>query len=90
MREPIFTGQFRRDSRKAASQGKDMEKMREIVSLLLAGDTLPKRYKDHALKGRWRSYRDLHIEPDWILIYKASGNTVILARTGSHAELFDL
>ncbi len=29
------------------------------------------------------------IEPDWLLIYKTIGNTLFLARTGTHADLFE-
>jgi len=41
------------------------------------------------LKGDWRGYRDAHIEPDWLLIYRVADNELHLVRTGSHADLFD-
>lgn len=66
-----------------------MIKLRELVSLLLAEAPLPDRYRDHPLKGSWRGYRDAHIEPDWLLIYRVAGDELHLVRTGSHADLFD-
>jgi mRNA interferase YafQ len=65
-----------------------MNKLRELVILLLEGRPLPPRYKDHPLQGRWRQYRDCHIEPDWSLIYKIEGNELHLVRTGSHSDPF--
>jgi mRNA interferase YafQ len=41
-----------------------MSKLRELISLLLAEVPLPERYPDHPLRGKWKSYRDAHIEPD--------------------------
>jgi mRNA interferase YafQ len=66
-----------------------MRKLRELILLLLAGDTLPERYMDHPLKGNWKGYRDVHIEPDWLLLYRVAADELHLVRTGSHADLFD-
>lgn len=49
---------------------------------------MPSSYKDHLLRGNWNGYRDAHIEPDWLLIYRVSGDELQLARTGTHADLF--
>ena len=46
-------------------------------------------YLDHPLKGNWQGYRDAHIEPDWLLIYKLEGESVRFERTGRHVDLFD-
>jgi mRNA interferase YafQ len=88
MRTPVHTGHFRRDIRRAQRRSKDMSKLREVLSLLIAAEPLPPRLKDHPLTGDWSSYRDCHIEPDWLLLYKIDGNDLILARTGTHADLF--
>lgn len=66
-----------------------MGKLKQVLLLLLSNATLPDRLKDHPLRGNWGGYRDLHIEPDWLLIYKISGDELHLARTGSHSDLFD-
>ena len=74
MRSPVRSGQFRRDVKRAEKRGKDISKLRELILLLLAEDDLPERYRDHSLKGNWTGYRDAHIEPDWLLIYRIAGN----------------
>jgi mRNA interferase YafQ len=60
-------------------RGKDLGKLKVVLLLLLDGAALPEAYGDHALKGEWRGFRDLHVEPDWLQ----------LARAGTHADLFD-
>lgn len=65
-----------------------MIKLRELLSLLVTGQELPQRYQDPSLKGVWKGYRDAHIEPDWLLIYRIVGDELQLVRTGTHADLF--
>jgi len=88
VRNPIRGAQFRRDVKLAERRGKDMSKLRELILLLMEGDPLPPRYKDHPLSGDWKHHRDCHIEPDWLLLYKIDGGNLYLVRTGSHADLF--
>ena len=66
-----------------------MSKLRTILALLVNEQPIPLTYRDHSLKGAWAEYRDLHIEPDWLLIYRVQGQELQLARTGSHSDLFD-
>ncbi len=88
MRNLISGSQFRRDVKLARKRGKDLTKLRELILLLGAGAELPRKYKDHPLSGDWQHYRDCHIEPDWLLIYKIVGEDIYLVRTGSHSDLF--
>lgn len=88
MRQPGYTGQFKRDVKLAETRGKDMTKLRDVIGLLIAGTPLPRELGDHPLKGEWRPSRDLHIEPDWLLIYYVDGDDVRLERTGTHSDLF--
>ena len=88
MRNPILGTKFRRDVKQAQRRGKDMSKLRALILLLIEGDPLPPRYKDHPLSGNWEHHRDSHIETDWLLLYKIDGNDLYLVRTGSHADLF--
>jgi mRNA interferase YafQ len=81
MRQPYYSGQFKR--------GKDIAKLKDLLVLLIEGKSLPSNYLDHPLKGGWRGFRDAHIEPDWLLIYKISGEMVRFERTGRHSDLFD-
>lgn len=60
----------------------------EVAELLAADKPLPLRYVDHQLVGEWKDYRDCHIRPDMILIYRKVGDDVLeLVRLGSHSEL---
>ena len=88
MRLPSYTGQFKRDVKLAKKRGKDMGNLRRVIRLLLAGQPLPRELGDHPLKGEWKPSRDLHIEPDWVLIYCVDGEVVRFERTGTHADLF--
>ncbi len=77
--------------RKLEHRGYDMQKLKKIITLLLNEEQLPTHCRDHALKGKWKSYRELHIEPNWLLVYKVvSGNDYVFYRTGTHADLFSL
>jgi mRNA interferase YafQ len=89
MRQPDYSGQFKRDVKQALRRGKDMEKLKTLLNLLLEERVLASTYLDHPLKGDWRGYRDAHIEPDWLLIYKIEGDIVRFERTGRHSDLFD-
>lgn len=89
MRTPTYSTQFQRDVKRLQKRGKDLEKLKRLIELLLADDALPSQYKDHPLKYGWAGYRDAHVEPDWVLIYSATEKTVHLERTGTHEELFE-
>ena len=82
------TSLFKKDIKKQIKKGKDPEKLTYLIKLILKGEPLPQKYKDHALIGSWTSRRDCHIEPDWILIYKKTEDELLLERTGSHSDLF--
>jgi mRNA interferase YafQ len=89
MLNAISGAQFRKDVKRAQKRGKDMSKLRAVIALLLNGTPLPPRCKDHPLRGHWQHYRDCHIEPDWLLLYKIVGDDLYLVRTGTHADLFE-
>ncbi|MDR0914031.1 MAG: type II toxin-antitoxin system YafQ family toxin [Oscillospiraceae bacterium] len=81
---------FKKDYKAALKRGYDMTLLNEVVAMLANGEALPEKYQDHALKGNYLGYRDCHITPDWILIYKVEEDMLILAltRTGTHSDLF--
>jgi mRNA interferase YafQ len=89
VRAPSYSSQFHRDVKRLQKRGKDIEKLKALIELLLAGQPLPPQYKDHPLRLNWAGYRDAHIEPDWVLIYSATDKAVHLERTGTHEELFE-
>jgi mRNA interferase YafQ len=70
---PVWSGQFKRDVRRAERRGKDLNKLKLVLSLLVEQRPLPQRYYDHPLKGDWKGFRDLHVEPDWLLLYRVHG-----------------
>lgn len=86
MRQPDYSGQFKRDVRQAQKRGKTNSR---CYCLLIEGKPLPAAYLDHPLKGGWSSFRDAHIEPDWLLIYKITGDFGHFERTSRHSDLFD-
>ncbi|MES2830376.1 MAG: type II toxin-antitoxin system YafQ family toxin [Pseudomonadota bacterium] len=88
MRRANYSGQFKRDVKQSQKRGKDMSKLKTLLSLLISGEALPAIYLDHPLKGNWRGFRDAHIEPDWLLIYKIFDDVVRFERTGRHSDLF--
>jgi mRNA interferase YafQ len=79
---------FKKDVKKQKKRGKDLDKLKAVVDLLIAGEALPDRCADHSLSRNWPGWRDCHIEPDWILIYKTTPDTLALGRTGSYSDLF--
>ena len=79
---------FRRDIKRLKRQGKDILKLQKVVEFLVARKVLAEEYHDHTLTGNWIGFRECHIQPDWLLIYRIDENELQLARTGSHAELF--
>lgn len=88
-REIEYSGQFQKDVKKAQKRHKDMTKLKVLMALLINGELpLPPIYKDHPLQGDYKGYRDAHIEPDWLLIYKITGGLLRFERTGTHSDLF--
>lgn len=82
------TSQFKRDLKKQAKRGKDLQTLKEVIELLLVGEPLPPKNRDHPLTGNWTGWRDCHLERDWLLIYKISSDELVLGRTGTHSDLF--
>ena len=84
----VWTGQFKKDYKRARKQNKDIDKLRSVIELLTQREPLPAKYRDHKLTGYSKEHRDCHIEPDWLLIYRFDGDDLILERTGSHSDMF--
>lgn len=86
-----YTAQFKRDYKreKRGKHKKSLDKdLSKAIDLFITGAPLPKRMHDHCLTGNWKDYRDCHIKPDLVLIYrKTDGETLDLVRLGSHSEL---
>lgn len=89
MKEVKRTNRFNKEIELMLKRGKDLNKLKEAVRLLAIGEKLPPKYKDHPLKGNKKGLRDLHIEPDWLLLYRTQDDFIILEATGTHSDLFD-
>jgi mRNA interferase YafQ len=91
MRIVKYTSRFKRDYRreKSGQLGKKLDRiLMDVVDLLAADKTLPRRNFDHPLTGEWSDHRDCHIRPDLVLIYRKPDDTSLeLVRLGSHSEL---
>lgn len=88
MRSVRTTPRFERDLELAGRRGKKLDRLWSVVERLLEGRDLEPRHRPHRLSGDWAEFRECHIEPDWLLIWRETGDEVILVRTGTHADLF--
>jgi mRNA interferase YafQ len=79
--------QFRRDVKRLLRQGVDLSRLEAVVTALVDQQALDERYRDHTLIGNWKGHRECHIQPDWLLIYRVTGDELQLVRTGTHSEL---
>lgn len=88
MLRAIATSQFRKDYKRAIKRGKDIAKLDDIIRKLATGEPLDIKHRDHALVGNWASFRECHIEPDWLLIYRIESDVLVLTlvRTGTHGD----
>ncbi|HFQ80773.1 MAG TPA: type II toxin-antitoxin system YafQ family toxin [Desulfobacterales bacterium] len=67
---------------------KSKKKLKTVLSMLINGEPLPPRCREHKLAGNYKDRQECHIEPDWLLIYKIAEADIIFERTGSHSDLF--
>jgi mRNA interferase YafQ len=88
MRKPSYTRQFEKDLRRVQKRGKDVQKLKPVMSRLIEEEVLEEKYRDHALIGSYKGRRECHIEPDWLLVYKLQDDEIIFERTGTHSDLF--
>ena len=85
-----FTNQYIKDLELMKLRNLPKSELDAVVKLLSEEQSLPLKYKDHALKGNFSGYRECHIRPNWLLMYKIDKIilTLVLVRTGSHSDLF--
>ncbi|WP_369812372.1 type II toxin-antitoxin system RelE/ParE family toxin [Alkalimonas delamerensis] len=84
-----YSTQFKKDFKKIAKMPiPDIVEVGNIISKLQRGETLAAKNVDHPLTGNWLGFRDCHIKPDLVLIYRITNETLQLARIGSHSDLF--
>lgn len=83
------TSHFKRDVKRMEKRGKDFSEFKNLIVLLANGKPLDAKYRDHPLFGQYLGTRECHIEPDWLLIYEATTEELVLIRTGTHSDLFN-
>jgi mRNA interferase YafQ len=89
MYELEYSTQFKKDFKKVTKLSiPDVIEVGRVISKLQHGEILETKHVDHGLTGGWLGYRDCHIKPDLVLIYKIDSQILKLARIGSHSELF--
>lgn len=82
-----FTNQFKKDYKLMKKRGKDLNKIDEIMGMLIWEEPLPARCREHNLHGDWDGYTECHIEGDWVLIYeREEGVQIKFAYTGTHSD----
>ena len=88
MRAIHYGKAFEKSLKRMLRRGKNAEDIKKVIVALANGQPLDRKYKDHALVGDFAGFRDCHIEPDWLLIYRIRDDAVFLEKTGTHSDLF--
>jgi mRNA interferase YafQ len=85
-----YEGKMKKQLKLMQKRGKDINKLIFVLNILANEQVLPEKYKDHKLTGNFNDYRECHIEPDWLLIYKIVKErlTLVATATGTHSDLF--
>ena len=91
MLDIVMSNQFKRDLKLAAKRGYDLDLLDSVVTKLACRETLPEKFRDHNLTGDYAGFRECHLQPDWLLVYRIEERELILflSRTGTHSDLFD-
>ncbi|MCQ2087157.1 MAG: type II toxin-antitoxin system YafQ family toxin [Bacilli bacterium] len=86
----VLSNQFKKDLKLAQKRGLKLELLTEIVNKLSNQEVLPPKNRDHYLSGEYAGYRECHIQPDWLLVYRVEDEDLLLLlfRTGTHSDLF--
>ena len=89
MRTVRRTSAFKKDYKRESKSSADLESiLKPVIAALMVGRALPAKLSDHPLSGKWKGFRDCHVKPDLVLIYSVTEDELVLARIGSHSELF--
>lgn len=86
----VWTSRFKKDYKIALKRNLNIDLLDNTIRMLATGKTLPDEYNDHQLTGSLKNYRECHIQPDWLLMYRIERDILVLSlqRTGTHADLF--
>lgn len=86
----VLSNRFKKDLKLVSRRGYNLNLLNTIVDQLAAGEKLPEKNCDHELIGDYAGFRECHIAPDWLLVYRVIEDDLILylMRTGTHSDLF--
>ena len=84
----LYRKEFKKNLELLIRRGKDPEKIKAVINLLVNRQPLAQKHKDHPLAGNFIGFRDCHIEFDWLMIYRIVDDTLYLERTGTYSDLF--
>jgi mRNA interferase YafQ len=90
MLESFRAGKFKKDFVLAEKRHKDIDKLIDVMDMIIHEKPLPPERHNHPLHGEWEGALECHVTPDWLLIYEIdpAAHTVTFHRTGSHSDLF--
>jgi mRNA interferase YafQ len=84
----VYRNKFKKNLDLMVKRGKDPEKIKLVIIALVNEQPLDPKQKDHPQTVNYKGFRDCHIEPDWVMIYRIKEDTLYLERTGTHSDLF--
>ena len=85
----VWITQFAKDYKRAKKRDLSLKELKKVAQKLAQGEKLEPKYKDHSLKGSFKKgYKECHIKPDWLLIYRIEKDELVFVRTGTHSDLF--
>ena len=85
-----YSTQFKKDFKVCVKRGYKLPLLQRVIDTLRIPATLPAANRNHKLCGNYAEYKECHIAPDWLLIYKQTDTELKLERTGTHADLFGM
>ena len=90
MLDIVLSNTFKKDLKLTAKRGYNLDLLNTVIEKLANQETLEDKYRDHALTGNYSGFRECHIQPDWLLIYRINNDELFLflSRTGTHSDLF--
>lgn len=83
-----YIGKFKKDLKTCQKRGYNLQLLKDIVNKLRIPEPLEAKNNPHNLKGNYKGFKECHISPDWLLIYRYNGEYLELSRTGTHSDLF--
>ena len=86
----VLSIRFKKDLKLARKRGLNLDVLRTVVNILASGEKLDRKYRDHDLTGEYAGFRECHMQPDWLLVYRIEQEELelFLFRTGTHSDLF--